>query len=145
MFRMKGKYLTNEKGKVMWVQGDADIEQRYIYTQNRKNHVSQQWDIIYANQWKRDPKKGELNKRFGLYVERDFHIVSRMSSGRYIDLLPNRNFVLKTRNGRNTQKFWFHQTTLTIKSRHWTSYSWTIKSNGNAKDMWVTTTNSLWY
>jgi hypothetical protein len=145
MFRMKGAYLTNERGKVMWVQGDVDAEQRYIYTATRKNHVSQQWDIIYKDQWKRDPRKGELNKRFGLYVERDFHIVTRMRSGRYLDLLPNRYFYLKTRNGRNTQKFWFHQKTLTIKSRNWTSYSWTILSSGSSKDMWVTTTNSLWY
>jgi hypothetical protein len=81
---MKGAYLTNEKGKVMWVQGDIDTEQRYIYTQNRKNHVSQQWDIIYADQWKRDPRKGELNKRFGMYVERDFFIVSQLPKHRYL-------------------------------------------------------------
>jgi hypothetical protein len=145
MFRMKGAYLTNERGKVMWVQGDVDAEQRYIYTATKKNHVSQQWDIIYKDQWKRDPRKGELNKRFGLYVERDFHIVSRLRSGRYLDLLPNIYFYLKTRNGRKTQTFWFHQTTLTIKSRHWTSYSWTILSSGNSKDMWVTSTTSRWW
>jgi hypothetical protein len=145
MFRMKGAYLTNERGKVMWVQGDVDAEQRYIYSKTKKNHVSQQWDIIYADQWKREPKKGELNKRFGLYVERDFHVVTRLRSGRYLDLLPNRRFYLKTRNGRNTQKFWFDQRTLTIKSRNWTSYSWNIVSNGGAKDMEVTTTNSSYW
>jgi hypothetical protein len=142
---MKGAYLTNERGKVMWVQGDVDAEQRYIYSKTKKNHVSQQWDIIYADQWKREPKKGELNKRFGLYVERDFHVVTRLRSGRYLDLLPNRRFYLKTRNGRNTQKFWFDQRTLTIKSRNWTSYSWNIVSNGGAKDMEVTTTNSSYW
>jgi hypothetical protein len=84
MFRMKGAYLTNEKGKVMWVQGDIDAEQRYIYSKSRKNHVSQQWDIIYADQWKRDPRKGELNKRFGMYVERDFFIVSQLPKHRYL-------------------------------------------------------------
>jgi hypothetical protein len=145
MFRMKGAYLTNERGKVMWVQGDADVEQRYIYSKTRKNHVSQQWDIIYADQWKRDPIKGELNKRFGLYVERDFHVVSRMSKHRYLDLLPNRRFYLKTRNGRKTQTFWFDQKTLTIKSRNWTSYSWNIRSNGGHKEMEVTTTSSRWW
>jgi hypothetical protein len=61
----------------MWVQGDIDAEQRYIYTQNRKNHVSQQWDIIYKDQWKYY-KKGDFHKDFGLYIERDFYIVSRM-------------------------------------------------------------------
>jgi hypothetical protein len=84
MFRMKGAYLTNDKGKVAWVHADIDQESRHIYVANRKNHVSQQFDIIYAEHWKRDPKKGELNKRFGLRVEIDFHIVSRMRSGRYL-------------------------------------------------------------
>jgi hypothetical protein len=98
MFRMKGQYLTNDHGKVAWVHADMDQESRHIYVAKRKNHASQQWDIIYADQWKRDPKKGELNKRFGLYVERDFYIVSRMGKHRYLSAL-NRNFVIKTRNG----------------------------------------------
>jgi hypothetical protein len=142
---MKGAYLTNERGKVMEVQGKADNENQYLYASKRDNGIHQQWDIIYADQWKRDPIKGELNKRFGLYVERDFHIITRMRSGRYLDLLPSRNFYLKTRNGRKTQIFWFDQKTLTIKSRHWTSYSWTIKSSGSSKDMWVTSTTSKWW
>jgi len=37
--------------------------------------------------WKDEPKKGELNKIYGLFVERDFHIVSRLPMKRYIDLL----------------------------------------------------------
>jgi hypothetical protein len=49
-----------------------------------------------------EPKKGELNKDFGLYVERPFHIVSQMKSNRYIELINNRNMVIKTPNGRNT-------------------------------------------
>jgi hypothetical protein len=145
MFRMKGAYLTNERGKVMEVQGKADNENQYLYASKRDNGIHQQWDIIYADQWKRDPRKGELNKRFGLYVERDFHIISRMGTGRYLDLLPNRYFYLKTRNGRKTQTFWFDQKTLTIKSRNWTSYSWTILSSGSSKDMWVTSTTSNWW
>jgi hypothetical protein len=36
----------------------------------------QQWDIIYVDAWKGEPKKGELNEDFGFYVERPFHIVS---------------------------------------------------------------------
>jgi hypothetical protein len=132
MFRMKGAYLVNERGKVMWVQGDTDTENRYIYAGKRKNHISQQWDVVYSDQWKGPPKKGELNPEYGLYVERDFHIVSRLGKKRYLDLLPNRYFHIKTRNGRKTQVFWFDQKTLTIKSRHWTSYSWTILSSGGS-------------
>jgi hypothetical protein len=145
MFRMKGAFLTNERGKVMEVSGNRDQENQNIHIWKRHGGLNQQWDVVYKDQWKGEPKKGELNKRFGLYVERDFHIVSRMGSGRYLDLLPSRNFYLKTRNGRKTQTFWFDQKTLTIKSRHWTSYSWEIKSSGKAKDMWVTSTNSNWW
>jgi hypothetical protein len=42
-------------------------------------------------------KKGDTNEDFGLKVETDFHIVSEMKSGRYIDLIGN-NMVLKTPN-----------------------------------------------
>jgi hypothetical protein len=128
MFRMKGAYLTHERGKVAWGHADLDQENRHIYVANRKNHVSQQWDVIYADQWKRDPIKGELNKRFGLIVEKDFYVVSRMSRHRYLQAL-NRNFVIKTRNGRPYQKWWFHQQSLTIKSRQY-NQSWNILGNG---------------
>jgi membrane carboxypeptidase/penicillin-binding protein PbpC len=127
----------------MWVQGDVDAESRYIYVANKKNHASQQWTIIYADQWKRDPIKGELNKRFGLYVDRTFNIVSRLGRHRYLDLISNK-FVIKTRNGRKTQNWWFDQKSLTIKSRS-NNYSWNIQSSGNAKDMVVTSTNSNWW
>jgi membrane carboxypeptidase/penicillin-binding protein PbpC len=144
MFKMKGAYLTCERnGKVMHVQGDLDTESRYIYSSKRKNHKSQQWTIVYADQWKRDPKKGELNKRFGLYVDRTFHIVSRMTGGRYLDLISNK-FVIKTRNGRKTQNWWFDQKSLTIKSRS-NNYSWNIQSSGNSKDIVVTSTSSKWW
>jgi hypothetical protein len=90
MFRMKGQYLTNDHGKVAWVHADMDQESRHIYIANRKNHVSQQWDIIYADQWKRDPIKGELNPRFGMYVERPFFIISQLPSRKYLDIIGGR-------------------------------------------------------
>jgi hypothetical protein len=144
MFKMKGAYLTCERnGKVMHVQGDLDTESRYIYSSKRKNHASQQWTIVYADQWKRDPKKGELNTRFGLYVERDFYVVSRLGSGKYLDLISNKH-VIKTRNGRKTQTWYFHQQSLSIRSRS-NNYSWNIQSSGNSKDIVVTSTNSNWW
>lgn len=60
------------------------------------------WDIVYVDEWKGEPGKGELNEEFGLYVERPFYVVSAMSDGRYLDLINNRNMVIKTSNGRNT-------------------------------------------
>jgi hypothetical protein len=144
MFKMSGPYLTNvQNNKVAWVQGDIDQESRHIYVDTRKNKTSQQFDIIYAEHWKRDPRKGELNKRFGLYVERDFYIISRMGKHRYLSAL-SRKFVIKTRNGRAYQKWWFHQQSLSIKSRQF-NQSWNIVSNGRSQEMNVSGTNSNWW
>jgi hypothetical protein len=38
----------------------------------------------------------------GLYVERPFYVVSQLGANRYLDLISNRNMVIKTSNGRNT-------------------------------------------
>jgi len=43
-----------------------------------------------------------MNTKFGLYVERDFHIVSALGNNKYLDLINNRNMVIKTPNGRRT-------------------------------------------
>jgi hypothetical protein len=69
--------------------------------------INQQWDVIYADEYPEEPKKGELNKEFGLYVDRSFYIVSQLASNRYLDLIGNRNMVIKTPNGRKTQIWWF--------------------------------------
>jgi hypothetical protein len=104
MWRNEGGMIVNEKGKVLEVQnqGDnTDAENRNIQVANKGTDLRQQFEIVYADEYK-EPKKGELNEQFGLYVERDFYIVSQMSSHRYLDLINNRNMVIKTQNGRNT-------------------------------------------
>jgi hypothetical protein len=58
--------------------------------------------VIYVDEWKLPPKKGEFSPDFGLYVERPFYIISQLASGRYLDLTDNRNMAIKTRNGRKT-------------------------------------------
>jgi hypothetical protein len=90
------------------VQGNVDQENRNIGVNTQRNGLYQQWDIIYADEWKGEPGKGELNKEFGLYVERPFHVVSELDSHRYLDIINNRNIVIKTPNGRNTQVWYFH-------------------------------------
>jgi hypothetical protein len=102
LFRYSGQYVTNEKGKVLHVQGNVDAENRNIEVQNKNNGINQQWDIVYVDEWKGEPGKGELNEKFGLYVERDFHVVSQLPDNRYLDLINNRNMVIKTSNGRKT-------------------------------------------
>jgi membrane carboxypeptidase/penicillin-binding protein PbpC len=144
MFRLKGAFITNEKGKVLDVQGGADAENRNILVWNRHGKINQQWDIIYADTWKGEPTKGQINKDFGIVVERDFYVKSHMGSGRFLDLVNNRDLVIKTRNGRKTQKWYFDQKTLTIKTRY-NNYSWNIVSNGGSSKIQIYSTNSNWW
>jgi hypothetical protein len=109
----------------MDVHGGVDAEQRNIIMWNRHGKINQQWDLVYADEYPNEPVKGELNEKFGLYVERDFHVISQLPSNRYLDLINNRNFVIKTPNGRNTQVWYFHQQSLTIRTRL-NNQSWDI-------------------
>jgi hypothetical protein len=58
----------------MDVSGGVDAENRNIIMWNKHNGLNQQWDIINVKDMKPELKKGELNKRYGLYVERPFFI-----------------------------------------------------------------------
>jgi hypothetical protein len=108
MFRYRGAAVVNEKGKVLEVVGNVDAENRNIGVNTQSNGIHQQWDIVYADEWKGEPTKGQMNERFGLYVERDFYVVTSLPSKRYLDLINNRNMVIKTPNGRRTQVWYFH-------------------------------------
>jgi hypothetical protein len=109
----------------MDVHGGVDAENRQMIVWNKHGKINQQFDIIYVDEYPEEPKKGELNKDYGLYVERDFYIVSELSSHRYLDLINNRNFVIKTPNARSTQRWYFHQQSLTIRTRL-NNQSWDI-------------------
>jgi hypothetical protein len=127
------------------VSGNVDAENRNIQVHTKNNGINQQWDIVYTDEWKGEPKKGELNEDFGLYVERDFHVVTELKSNRYLDLINNRNFVIKTPLfGRKTQIWYFHQQSLTIRTRY-NNQSWDIKSSGKTNDMQIWSTNSGWW
>jgi hypothetical protein len=144
LFRYQGASIVNERGKVLEVQGNVDTEQRNIGVNTQKNAIYQQWDIVYADEWKGEPGKGELNEDFGLYVERDFYVVTEMKSHRYLDLINNRNFVIKTPNGRRTQVWYFHQQSLTIRTRY-NNQSWDIQNSGKTNNMQIWSTNSRWW
>jgi hypothetical protein len=103
LFRVEGTYVRTFKkdvNKYLNVQGATDSEGRHIQCNEAKNgKIHQQWDIIYVDTWKGEPTKGQLNKEYGLYVERPFHVISSLGSGRYLEVINNRNMVIKTRNG----------------------------------------------
>jgi hypothetical protein len=144
MFRLKdGHYITNEKGTVMTVQG-SDNENDLIITEPRKDKVSQRFRVVYVDEYEEEPKKGELNKKFGLIVEEDFYIVSMLPSGRYLEVPDNRNMMIKTRNGRRQQVWYFHQQSLTIRSRI-NNQSFDITGSGKSNNMQIYNTNSKWW
>jgi hypothetical protein len=134
MFRVQNEFIVNEHGKVMDVSGSVDAENRNIVVANKHGRTNQQWDLVYADEWKGEPAKGEFSERFGLYVERDFYVVSKLGSHRYLDLINNRNMVIKTPNGRKTQVWYFDMRSMTIKTRY-NNQSWDIKSSGRAREM----------
>jgi hypothetical protein len=80
--------------------------------------------------WAGEPTKGQMNKQFGLKVDTDFHIVSTLGRGKYIDYL-SRDLLIKTQNGRKSQKWYFHQPSRTIRSRE-KNQSIEMKSSGNS-------------
>jgi hypothetical protein len=60
--------------------------------------MSQKWTIVYVDEDKPEPKKGQYNQDFGLYVERPFYVESNLGSKRFLDLLGS-NIVIKARTG----------------------------------------------
>jgi hypothetical protein len=128
----------------MDVQSGLDQENRNIIAHPLHKKINQQWDIVYVDEWKGEPTKGQFADRFGLYVERDFYIVSKLPEQRYLDLINNRNMVIKTRNGRNTQKWYFDMRSMTIKTRL-NNQSWDIQSAGRTNNMQIWSTNSGWW
>jgi hypothetical protein len=116
MWRYKDGNMVNEKGKVMDVHKAMDTENRQVIAWNKHNGINQQWDILYVDEQKPEPTKGQMSPKWGFIVERPFYIVSEMKSNRVITSLKSLKYaIIKTPNGNNSQQFYFHQGTRTIK------------------------------
>jgi hypothetical protein len=115
--------VVNERGKVIAVTGGVDNENTNMVMEKNNGKEHQRFRIVYCDEYKVEATKGQLNKRFGLYVERDFYVVSSLPDNRYLDLINNKNMVIKTPNGRKTQVWYFHQQSLSIRTRY-NNYSW---------------------
>jgi hypothetical protein len=87
--------------------------------------------------------KGDFDKEYGMKILTDFHIVSRMSSKRYLDRIGY-DVVLKTPNDRNTQVWYYHYKTKTIRNKY-QNYALEIQSAGRSNNVRVYTANSQWY
>ena len=127
----------------MDVSGGADAENRDIYMTKFHGRTSQQWDLVYAKDWKGEPTTGEWNREYGMIVNKDFYIISTLGRGRYIDYL-GRNLVIKTQNGRTSQKWYFHQPSRTVRSRP-TNQSIDIHNSGKSNHLQYYSTSSRWW
>jgi len=84
MFRYNYGMIVNEKGKVLEVHNGEDVENRHCIVWNKHGGISQQWDIVYVDEQKPEPKKGQMSPKWGFIVERPFYIVSEMKSNRHL-------------------------------------------------------------
>lgn len=89
-----------------------------------------------------EPKKGDYFSSFGLYIEKEFSIVTKMGSGRMVDLVGEQT-VIKTRSADQSQKWYFDyksRTIINVKSKK----SLSIGRNGSGKVV-IWNTNSDWF
>lgn len=140
---MVGHFIYFSNGRVADVKGGGDSNGQDVIAWKRHGGLNQQWTIQYVEDAKPDPKKGQLNKDFGLYVERPFYIVSQMRRHRYLES-NGRNIYIKNKNGRDSQVWWFDQRSKTIKSKQF-GRSFDIQGAGKTANMQIWSTNSGWF
>ena len=131
----------------MEVYQNRDVENQNIVMSRRSGKTHQLWDIIYVDEFKGEPKKGELNEDFGFYVERPFHIVSMLPRRRYlqrVDPASSQEIVIKQPNSYKSQVWWFDQRSLTIKCQK-TGQSLNINNNGRSNNLNTRNTQSNWF
>jgi len=83
-------------GRALDVSGNRDRDNQNVIVFKRHNALNQQWDIVYVDSLQPDLTAGDWWPAFGMYVEKEFSIVTKLSSGRYMDLVGD-NLVIKTR------------------------------------------------
>jgi hypothetical protein len=143
LFRLKGEFIVNEKGKVLDVSGGRDQENSNVQVWVLNKTPAQQWDIVYLDEFKADPKKGEMSLEFGLFLGRPFHIVSELPSRRYLDIV-NKRPVIKIDNGRDSQKWMFNWATRSIQSMSTGNLSLTMNARRNNL-LTVAKSQSQWF
>jgi hypothetical protein len=94
MFRLQGKKIINEKGKAIDVAGSNDREDANIIVHNVNNQRSQEWNIVYVDEDKKEPGEGELNEEYGFYVGRAFYAQTSMDCARWLDVRGGKNLVI---------------------------------------------------
>jgi hypothetical protein len=66
--------------------------------------MSQRWSIVYVDEDKAAPKKGDYMQDLGFYALRPFYIESQAGGNRFVSLMGN-NAVINPQTGEVNQKF----------------------------------------
>jgi hypothetical protein len=127
----------------MDVSGGRDANGQNIHMWKKHGGLNQQWDLIYVDEMPEPLKPCDLNDEWGLKVDCDMHILTQMSSKRYLDRVGN-DVVIKTPNSFKTQVWYFDDKMKTIRNRK-DNYALNIQSNGRSNNVAVTTSNSKWW
>jgi hypothetical protein len=102
--------------KVLDVNGAKDVEGQKVEVHGNNGGQNQMWNVIYLDQNKIETKG--LNEEFGFYINRPFHMVSRLPLKRVIESIGANNMVIKRyTKGRLAQQFWFDEKSKTIRSQ----------------------------
>lgn len=146
MFKYTGNYFINIRGKTLSINNDSHMNMLQFVTKNKSkyNGVHQKWSLKYVDELPKAPKKGDWCGEYGLHNLRDFHLVSALRSGRYLDILGTQT-VIKTPNGRSTQTWYFDWLSRSIRSRSSTSRGLHLQSNGGAPQVIISAINSSWW
>jgi len=131
--------------KALDVSGGKDNEGQNVIVWKRHNGANQRWKIVYLDKAEAVASKG-LNSDFGFHIERPFYIVSKMPMKRVAEVVGGRNIVLKSLvRGRNTQQFYFDNSSKTIKSQQYKDRSFDIQNAGRSNNLQMWKTNARWF
>lgn len=145
MFKYKNGNIVNIKDKrVMDVSNYQDRENQNVGIYRRHNKSNQQFDIVYVDEMPKMLQKGEKNEKVGLFIEREFFVISHLPGGRYLDTRGN-NLVINSKNDKPTQKWFYSEKTRTIQNVGRRNWSLDIHSGGRSRNMQIWHTNSGWW
>jgi hypothetical protein len=102
-FEYKNSKIFNIKNKqYLDIVDNNDLVDQKLIGKASELGLHQQWSIEYADEWKGLFQKGDFNKEFGLYVGRDFAVVSEDNSDLHLDIDSDKHLVMYNKSKQNT-------------------------------------------
>jgi len=137
--------FVNVKGRVIEVTGGRDAEGTSITVNKKTNAVYQQWRVVYSDKSK-DLKKDGVHEEFGWHIGRPFYIITKLPSGRAVEVVGGRNLVLKWKQYNNVnQQFYFDNDSKTIRSQANRNKALDIQNSGRSSNLQIWKSNGRWW